>query len=181
MRRVHRSRRIVSAPAMVAGVLALTLFSAGALEAQLRGLESNVLILERASQRGCKGCRPDDPKVLITQASAAIRMDQEEGGDLLSIQVIPLLAKELSISRIAVDGVEAKFDQGLWQVKRSAKTRKKAPKIEITCEDGQELRFKPQHLPRQGPVGGLIMPKSEERPQAELSFHKKSFWADSLG
>ena len=75
----------------------------------------------------------------------------------------------------------AELDEGRWKVQRSAKARKKAPKVEITCGDGQELVFKPQHRPHQGPVGGLIMSKKEETPEADLSFHKKSFWADSLG
>ncbi len=168
---------------MGTAVLALAL-AAGVAEAQHRGLggmQANIIVLEKAALRGCPGCSPNDPRLLISQASAVIRMDQEAGEDRLSIQVIPLLAPEISISRITVDGVAAELDEGLWQVKRPAKARKKVPKIEITCDDGQELTFKPQHRPFQGPVGGLIMPKSAEHPEADLSFHKKSFWADGLG
>ena len=107
-------------------------------------------------------------------------MDQDEDGKLY-VRVIPLLAKGLSVTQVTVDGVDAELLEGNWTVQRAAKTKKKAPKIEIVCEDGQALSFKPQHRPFQGPVGGVIMPKSEERPEADLKFHKKSFWADSLG
>ncbi len=181
MRRLQRSPG--TAPAIASGLalLALTPLSAGPAGAQITGLESNVLALEKAAIRPCRACSPDDPKRLIPVASAAIRLDQEDDGNLLSIRVIPLLAKAMSVSQIIVDGVEAQLDEGRWQVQRPANKRKKAPKIEITCDDGQELVFKPQHRPHQGPVGGLIMSKTEERPEAELKFHKKSFWADSLG
>ncbi len=184
MRYLKSARRTLPAATMGAVALALALLAAGVAEAQHRGLggmQANVIVLEKVALRGCPGCSPNDPKLLLPQASAAIRMDQDKDEDWLSIQVIPLKAPELSIARIKVDGVEARLDDGLWQVKRPAKTRKKPPKIEITCDDGQELFFKPQHRPFQGPVGGVIMPGSAEHPEAELSFHKKSFWADGLG
>ena len=167
-------------PARVTGpaVLALVVFAAGFAGAQV--LDMDVKVLENAALRKCKTCAAGDPELLISEASAAIRMDQDDDGKLF-IRVIPLRAKGLSVSQITVDGVEAELDEGNWTVRRAAKTKKKAPKIEVVLDDGQALSFKPQHRPFQGPVGGLIMPKSEERPEADLSFHKKSFWADSLG
>ncbi len=85
------------------------------------------------------------------------------------------------MSQLKVDGVDALLEDGAWRVARDRKSKKKAPKIEIVLGDGQELSFKPQHRPYQGPVGGLIMPKTIEQPARDLSFHKKSFWADNLG
>lgn len=175
-----RIRLAVRGQAAALAALALAVLPAGTVEAQVTGLESNILVLEKAAQRGCPTCAPDDPRLLISKASAAIRIDQEAGGDLW-IQVIPILAPAMPIARITVDGVEARLEEGRWRVQRAAKTIKKSPRIEITCDNGQELVFKPQHRPHQGPVGGLIMPRKEDQPNAELSVHKKSFWADSLG
>ena len=181
MRRLRHRLEIDPTPALTLVLLVSTLLHPAPAAAQTTGVESNVLALEKAAMRPCRACSATDPKLLITYASAAIRMDQEDDGDTLYIQVIPLKAKGFSVSEIQVDGVAAELAEGRWVVERPAKARKKSPKVEITCGDGQELTFKPQHRPHQGPVGGLIMPKKDEAPEADLSFHKKSFWADSLG
>ncbi len=181
MQRDQRSRG--TTPKRIAGstVLALALLSAIAVDAQFSGAEGNTLALEKAAIRGCPGCDQDSPKLLISSAAAAIRIDLNDAGDALSVQVIPLKASEMSVSQLKVDGVDAQLEEGAWRVTRDQKMKKKAPRIEMILGDGQVLSFKPQHRPYQGPVGGLIMPKKDEQPERDLSFHKKSFWADSLG
>lgn len=181
MRRVRRGRGSAPTKTVSLAVLALTLLSAGAAGAQVRGLESNVLVVEKAAQRGCPGCSPDDPRLLISSAAAAIRIDLNDAGDAMSVQVICLKAAEMPVSRLKVDGVDAQLEDGAWRLARDRKMKKKAPRIEMILDDGQVLSFKPQHRPHQGPVGGLIMPKDDEQPAHDLRFHKKSFWADSLG
>ncbi len=181
MRRIRQSQETAAAKTAGLALAALVLLSAGSAGAQLTGLESNVMAVEKAAIRGCSGCASEDPKQLISSAAAAIRIDLNDAGDALSVQVIPLKASQMSVSQLKVDGVDALLEDGAWRVKRDRKMKKKAPRIEIILGDGQELSFKPQHRPYQGPVGGLIMPKKDEQPEQELSFHKKSFWADSLG
>lgn len=180
MLRFEKESLTVGAAAMTI-VLGLVLLLPVPASAQVRGLEANVKVLEKAAQGSCPGCPPDDPRRLIGEAAAAIRITKGDAGDALLIQVIPLEFDALSVSELSVDGEAATFADGVWQVPRSAKMLKKVPKIEVTLDDGQALNFKPQHRPSQGPVGGLILPKNEEQPEANLYFHKKSFWADSLG
>lgn len=181
MRRLRLGRASSSATRIGLTGLALTLLASVALRAQVTGLEANVIVLEKAAQNSCPGCGADDPKLLISKAAAAIRIDMNDAGDTLLVQVIPLNTSRMAVAQLKVDGVGARLEDGAWWVERAAKMRKKAPRIEILCADGQELSFKPQHRPHQGPVGGLILPQDENQPEKGLRFHKKSFWADSLG
>ncbi|MEM7356752.1 MAG: hypothetical protein AAF657_38405 [Acidobacteriota bacterium] len=178
MRRVQQIQTAMGVP-VLGCLLAGALLSGNPAGAQVTGLEANVIVLEKAAQSACPSCTPGDPRLLLPKAAAAIRIDVNESDDALTVQVIPLKASDLKVAELKVDGVDAELGEGAWQVPRSKV--KKAPKIEMVLDDGQALSFKPQHRPNQGPVGGLILPKKEDQPRQNLSFHKKSFWADSLG